>query len=173
MPDTAWITHVVIQWISNSGNVLVPEVQTWLNYLAIIALVYWGLRWALQTASGAGGDGFMGFVGFVASFLLVKFVLSNYSTPIWGGVSLHSLIPETGRRLAQILNETSLGAAVKTLDNTLAAINPPDLPWHPIEVLSYGLVVLLTWLLEGILFLLTVVGFVALGIGIVLGPIPW
>jgi len=152
----------------NIGNQL-------LTAIGITMLAVYGLKWALHSASRHHPEfDFPGVVHFFAMFLIAEMMLRYYNTPLpWTSSSFHQLLPDTARQFAGIIDLSSLNtllAAVK--DATDKAQKPGD---DFLLIFIYACVLIDMVLVEGILFAVTILGFIAVGIGSLLGPlfIPW
>jgi hypothetical protein len=114
-------------------------------------------------------------VHFVLTYLIVLFLVANYNTTIpWVGSSVHSLFPDFGQQITRMISDQSFNDAYKTMDDYLALQKPPD-SMMSLATVWYLVVHALIWIAEGLLFLLSNVGIVMVGIGGVLGvlSIPW
>jgi hypothetical protein len=146
-----------------------------LTSIAIVMLPIYGLKWALHSASRHHPEfDFPGVVNFFAMFLVAELMMRYYNTPLpWTSSTFHQLLPDTGRQLAGIIDLSSLNtllAAIK--DATDKAQKPPS---DILMVFVYVCVLIDMVLVEGALFAVTILGFIAIGIGSLLGPlfIPW
>ena len=144
-----------------------------LTAIGIIMLVIYGLKWALHSASRHHPEfDFPGVIHFFALFLIAEMMMRYYNTPLpWTSSSFHQLLPDTGRQLAGIIDLSSLNTLVAAIkDATDNAQKPAN---DLLLVFVYVCVLIDMFLVEGVLFAVTILGFIA--IGSLLGPlfIPW
>jgi type IV secretory pathway VirB6-like protein len=84
------------------------------------------------------------------------------------------LLPDTGRQLAGIIDLSSLNTLLAAIKDATEKTQKPTV-MDPVMVFVYVGVLIDMLVIEGILFGVTVLGFIAIGIGNLLGPlfIPW
>ena len=146
-----------------------------LTAIGIIMLVIYGLKWALHSASRHHPEfDFPGVVHFFAMFLVAEMMMRYYNTPLpWTNSSFHQLLPDTGRQLAGIIDLSSLNALLAAVKDAIDKAQKPGNDF--LLVFIYTGVLIDMVLVEGILFAVSILGFIAVGIGSLLGPlfIPW
>lgn len=170
--NTSWITQAVYDFVTSNSGLLLAEGSNWLRSLAIIMLVVLGIRVAVGSTPSA----LAAFLHFGTVFLIAVALLHYYSTPLpFAGVSVHQLLPETARQIAAKIDQSALQDAVNQLNHLIDVCPMPAFPFHPIEIVTYLLFIGAIWCMQGLMFALNSVGFIAVGIGVVLGPlfIPW
>lgn len=172
MPETSWIAGSVQAWVAQGGNILVPEALYILRGMGIAWFAFFGFMWALHAASGNPYAGLPRLARFIVLFTLTLLFLHDYSSPLpWSGFSFHQIIPESARRIQALINTESLQAVTTLSDRVVANAPAPTFPYNFMEVMIYAMLWLFVWLMQGILFALSSVGFVGIGIGIVMGPL--
>jgi hypothetical protein len=167
---------------SNIDNLVAADSPVFLNIgnqlltaIGIIMLVIYGLKWALHSASRHHPEfDFPGVIHFFALFLIAEMMMRYYNTPLpWTSSSFHQLLPDTGRQLAGIIDLSSLNTLLAAVKDAMDKAQKPqdDL----LLVFVYVCVLIDMVLVEGVLFAVTILGFIAIGIGSLLGPlfIPW
>jgi hypothetical protein len=146
-----------------------------LTAIGIIMLVIYGLKWALHSASRHHPEfDFPGVIHFFALFLIAEMMMRYYNTPLpWTSSSFHQLLPDTGRQLAGIIDLSSLNTVLAAIKDATDKAQKPS--GDILMVFVYVCVLIDMILVEGILFAVTILGFIAIGIGSLLGPlfIPW
>lgn len=146
-----------------------------LTAIGIIMLVIYGLKWALHSASRHHPEfDFPGVVHFFAMFLVTEMMMRYYNTPLpWTSSSFHQLLPDTGRQLAGIIDLSSLNTLLAAVKDAIHRAQKPGNDF--LLVFIYTGVLIDMVLVEGILFAVSILGFIAVGIGSLLGPlfIPW
>jgi TrbL/VirB6 plasmid conjugal transfer protein len=146
-----------------------------LTAIGITMLVIYGLKWALHSASRHHPEfDFPGVIHFFALFLVAEMMMRYYNTPLpWTSSSFHQLLPDTGRQLAGIIDLSSLNTLLTAINDATHQAQKPDNDF--LMVFVYVCVLIDMVLVEGALFAVTILGFIAIGIGSLLGPlfIPW
>jgi len=139
-------------------------------------LAIYGLRWAAYSSSRHHSEfDFPAVIQFFATFLITEAILRYYSAPLpWTESSFHQLLPDTARQLAATIDITSLNTLLGHIQAILGGTERPSIS-NPLLLFVYLYILIEMAMLEGILFAVTVLGFIAIGIGSVLGPlfIPW
>src|ERR1700685_80453 len=146
-----------------------------LTAIGIIMLVIYGLKWALHSASRHHPEfDFPGVIHFFALFLIAEMMMRYYNTPLpWTSSSFHQLLPDTGRQLAGIIDLSSLNTLLAAIKDATDKAQKPS--GDILMVFVYVCVLIDMILVHGALFAVTILGFIAIGIGSLLGPlfIPW
>lgn len=173
MPTVDWFSQAVFTWVTQNSTAFLPEALNLYKALSVLYVAWFGIVFSFdalaqhRAATGASA------LKTLMKLVLVGFSLKYYvvPTPVLGGLSVHQLLPEFGRYLATMLNTSSLTACVAQLDKLVGAQAPPT--WHSpwMQIACYGLLTLLVWCLQGLMFLLTIVGYVFMAVGIVFGPL--
>jgi len=169
------ITSGIDNLVAADSPVFLAMGNQLLSSIAIIMLTIYGLKWALHSASRHHPEfDFPGVVNFFAMFLVAELMMRYYNTPLpWTGSTFHQLLPDTGRQLAGIIDLSSLNTLLGAIkDATDKAQKPPS---DFLMIFVYVCVLIDMVLVEGVLFAVTILGFIAIGIGSLLGPlfIPW
>lgn len=169
------VTSSTDNLVSANSPVFLAMGNQLLTAIGIIMLVIYGLKWALHSASRHHPEfDFPGVIHFFALFLVAEIMMRYYNTPLpWTSSSFHQLLPDTGRQLAGIIDLSSLNTLVAAIKD--ATDNTQKPPADILMIFVYVCVLIDMFLVEGILFAVTILGFIAIGIGSLLGPlfIPW
>jgi hypothetical protein len=169
------ITSNIDNLVAADSPVFLSMGNQLLTAISIIMLVTFGLKWALYSASRHHPEfDFPGVIHFFALFLVAELMMRYYNTPLpWTNSSFHQLLPDTGRQLAGIIDLSSLNSLLSAINDATHKAQKPDNDF--LMVFVYVCVLIDMILIEGVLFAVTVLGFVAIGIGSLLGPlfIPW
>jgi len=169
------ITSSIDNLVASDSPAFLSMGNQLLTAIAIIMLVIYGLKWALHSASRHHPEfDFPGVVHFFAMFLVAEMMMRYYNSPLpWTSSSFHQLLPDTGRQLAGIIDLSSLNNLLAAIDDATHKAQKPDNDFLLIFV--YVCVLIDMVLVEGVLFAVTILGFIAIGIGSLLGPlfIPW
>lgn len=173
MPSVNLFSQAVFQWISQNSTVFLPEAWRMYQALSVLYICIFGCVFAFDSLVGYRAQSSKSALKVLTVMVLVGFGLKYYAapTPVLGGYSVHQLIPQIGMYLANILNTSSLNACIAQLDKLIGAQHPPT--WHSpwMQIICYALLAALVWLLQGLMLLLTIVGYVFIAAGIVFGPL--
>jgi len=169
------VTTSVNSLVTADAGMFVSEGQKVLTSLAVIMFCIYGLKWSLQSSSRHHHEfDFPALVHFLSLFLVAEMLLRFYNQPLWFvGMSVHQVLPEIGRQLAGFID-------IRALDKLLAEINKiyfsTEAPGflNPM-IIVYWIVLGAMTVLQAVLFAATCLGFVAVGVSALLGPIfiPW
>ena len=116
-----------------------------------------------------------GAIHFFTLFLIAECFLRYYAVPLpWGGSSIGSILPDTARQYAAWLDLTALDTLAKRITVILAGAQQPG-SFDVFMIPVYFSMLFFLLVSQALLFAMTTVGFIAVGIGTVLGPlfIPW
>jgi hypothetical protein len=169
------VTQSIDALVASGAPVFITAGNQLLTALAIIMLVIYGLKWAAASASGHHGHfDVPGAIHFMALFLIAEAMMRYYDVPLpWTTSSVRTILPDTGRQFAAVIDLTSLNTFNDAISAALAGIEKPglDMLMVPIYLGTLGFMACM----QGILFAVTILGFIAVGIGGLLGPlfIPW
>jgi hypothetical protein len=172
----SWVTAAIQQLVTSGGTVFQVEGTRLLTALGIIMLVIFGLKAAASVLSHRHAQfDLPGAIHFLALFIIAETMLRFYNAPLpWGGSSISSILPDTARQYAAWIDLTALDTLSSRITTILTGAQQPgalEVFMVPVYYATVGFLVVV----QGLLFAMTVLGFVALGIGTVCGPlfIPW
>lgn len=173
MPSVDWFSQAVFAWVSRNSTVFLPQAMALYQSLSVLYIAFYGAVFTFDALAGMRASAAKSGIRVLITLVLVGFGLHYYSAPAsaLGGLSVHQVLPKFGEYLANILNTSSLNACTTQLDKLIGAQHPPT--WHSpwIQIACYSVLSGLVWLLEGLMFMLTIVGFAFMGVGIVFGPL--
>jgi len=164
-----WVTSTLDDFTTQYGEPIRTVGLEIFWPLVIIILVIYSIK------HGLSGGLTLFLIQFVPMALVAANLLKYYYDPMpLIGVSVHSSFSVVARDIANIIDTQRMDVLFSRIGGILAGIQKPnmgDFVMLPI----YFMVEMDMWLIEAALFGLTAFGFVALGIGSLLGPlfIPW
>ncbi len=170
---TGIVTKQIDQMTTNYSPLFLAEGNTVFTSIAVIMLVILGLRVARNSLAAHALvlplDELLGF-GFL--FALGETMLRFWNAPLamLAGNNVHNVIPNIAYALAGKISLAGLNTLTSSVDNIITNTAFPN-AWQLLEVGLYFEFIGLLQLADGILFLLTLLGFVAIGIGTLLGPL--
>jgi len=170
--DFNWIGAAIDDLTTTHQAVFLSEGWFLLHSLAIIVLVTYALKWALESVSHWHGVfNLPGLVQFFVMYLIAESMLRYYMTPLpWVNVSLSGILPDTMHTYANWIDNSRLDVTLTQIGALLSHMERPRLV-NFIMVIPYVFVELDMWILQGVLFAVTATGFVCLAIGRLLGPL--
>src|SRR4051794_28786226 len=170
------ITLAINNLVTSNGATFLTTGTQLLSAIGVIMLVLKGLQWAAASASRHHGEfDFPGLVHFFALFLVSETLLRYYNVALpWTSVSVHQLLPDTGRQLAATIDISTLNQLLQSIQKLVAGEERPSIS-DPLMIVVYYSILVDMIVVEGVLFALNILAFVMVGIGSVLGPlfIPW
>lgn len=172
----SWITASIQQLVTSGSPVFLAEGNRLLTAVAVIMLAIFGLKAAASVVSHRHAQfDLPGAIHFLALFVIAEAMLRFYNTPLpWSGSSISSILPDTARQYAAWLDLTALDTLSARITTILTSTQQPgsfEVFLVPVYFGTIGFLVVV----QGLLFGVTMLGFMALGIGTVCGPlfIPW
>jgi type IV secretory pathway VirB6-like protein len=170
------VTASVTDLVTGAAPVFLTFGNQLLTSLGIIMLVIYGLKWATHSAARHhGAFDFPGLVQFFGLFLVAEALLRYYNVPLpWSGTSFHQLLPNTGQQLAAAIDVSTLDTLTSRVTAIVNGTERPSI-FNPLELMSFMGIFIDMLLIEGLLFGVTILGFIAVGIGSIMGPlfVPW
>jgi type IV secretory pathway VirB6-like protein len=108
---------------------------------------------------------------FFGLFLVAEMMLRYYNVPLpMIGSSVHQVLPEIGRQLSSNIDLASLDTLLAHIAAIATGTERPSI-FNPLELFVFASIMVDMIAIEGILFGVTILGFVAVGIGSLLGPL--
>jgi hypothetical protein len=170
------VTAAIDDLVTAGSPVFLTTGNELLTAIGVIMLVIYGLKWATHSASSHHPEfDFPGVIQFFALFLVAEAMLRYYNVPLpWANSSFHQILPDTARQLAATIDLTGMDALLSRINSVVMTTERPGVT-DPLMFLVYFTIMIDMIAIEGILFAVTILGFIAVGIGSVLGPIfiPW
>ncbi len=170
---TGVITNMIDQMTTNFAPLFLAEANTVFFSISVIMLIILGLRIARASLKA---HAFVfpldELIHFAFLWCLCAFLLRYWAapTPVLAGYSVHAVIPTIAYDLAGKINITALNTMTGAVDQILTNTPMPN----ALRILEVALYFEFTGLLviaSGILFCLTLLGFVAIGLGTLIGPL--
>jgi type IV secretory pathway VirB6-like protein len=171
------LSQAITQLLSSQGNTLQATGLDIFRGLAVILIVWFGVKSALSASQGHGG-GFH-FARFADLILMIAFglgMLTYYSTPIPGtSYSFSDLITKEGLNLSNQIESSQTQEIANTITNAEQQLGSPPGSFNILEDLTYLLVVLILAAMEATAFCVVAYGYVAAAVCVLIGPIfiPW
>lgn len=167
------VTSQIDQMTTTFSPIFLAEGKNVFSAIAVTMLAILGLR--IARASLAAHHLVLPLdelIHFFFLFVLGETMLRFWNAPLGllAGNNVHNLIPHIGQALASKIDISSLDLLTGQVDNILTNTPFPG----PTQFMQIGIYFEFTGLLtliSGILFVLTILGFVAIGIGTLLGPL--
>lgn len=168
-----WISQSIAKLTTVYAPLFLTEGHSWLKYIGIIILTVYALKWTLVSVSGHGGYDLPGIVQFFVMFSLASFMLTHYDTPLpWTHSTVASIIPDTADQFAEIMNDQALKNTTgkfKTVRDNLE--DPPSVIVNTTAWITWAEVTVMLYITEAFMFLVNILGYLALGVLTVLGPL--
>jgi len=140
--------------------------------LAVILIVWFGIRSALSAAGGGHGFQFDQFASLLLSIAFCDAMIVYYSHPIPGiGVSFHSLIADQGLSLANTLNNNMTEEVFQRLDTVYFSLEMPVLAFSIVQIVYFVILVLALLIAEAAIFFVISFGYIAAAVAVLLGPV--
>jgi hypothetical protein len=171
------LAQAITQLLSSQGNILQATGLDIFRGLAVILIVWFGVKSALSASQGHGG-GFH-FAKFADLILMIAFglgMLTYYSTPIPGtSYSFSDLITKEGLQLSSQIESNQTQEIADTITNAEQQLGAPPGSFNILEDLTYLLIVLILAAMEATAFCVIAYGYVAAAVCVLIGPIfiPW
>jgi type IV secretory pathway VirB6-like protein len=171
------LSQAITQLLSSQGNTLQATGLDIFRGLAVILIVWFGVKSALSAAQGHGG-GFH-FAKFADLILTIAFglgMLTYYSTPIPGtSYSFSDLITKEGLNLSNQIESSQTQEIANTITNAEQQLGSPPGSFNILEDLTYLLIALILAAMEATAFCVIAYGYVAAAVCVLIGPIfiPW
>ena len=171
------LSQAITQLLSSQGNTLQATGLDIFRGLAVILIVWFGIKSALSASQGHGG-GFH-FAKFADLILMIAFglgMLTYYSTPIPGtSYSFSDLITKEGLNLSNQIESSQTQEIADTITNAEQQLGAPPGSFNILEDLTYLLIVVILAAMEATAFCVIAYGYVAAAVCVLIGPIfiPW
>jgi type IV secretory pathway VirB6-like protein len=171
------LAQAITQLLSSQGNILQATGLDIFRGLAVIMIVWFGIKSALSASQGHGG-GFH-FAKFADLILMIAFglgMLTYYSTPIPGtSYSFSDLITKEGLNLSNQIESSQTQEIADTITNAEQQLGAPPGSFNILEDLTYLLIVVILAAMEATAFCVIAYGYVAAAVCVLIGPIfiPW
>jgi type IV secretion system protein VirB6 len=165
-------TQAIDDLVTSHMELFVADGLRLANVLAVLVLTMKAIGWMFHGVSSWHAHFALGpLIEFLGKLACVLILLHYYNNPLPGSaVSFHQIFSYTGRLIGasidlQILNDF-LARCAEVLKNLQKPIS-----FDVIGIAEYLYVLVNLALIEGILFVITIFGFIAIGIGSLVGPL--
>jgi type IV secretory pathway VirB6-like protein len=172
----AQLGQAITQLLSSQGNVLQATGLDIFRGLAVILIVWFGVKSALSASQGLGGFHFAKFADLILMIALGLGMLTYYSTPIPGtSYSFSDLITKEGLSLSNQIESDQTQEIVTTITNAENQLGAPPGSFNVLEDLTYLLIAVILAAMEAAAFAVIAYGYVASAVCVLIGPvfIPW
>jgi type IV secretion system protein VirB6 len=166
------ISQSIDQLVTQHTDLFVGDAMTLLNAIAAFQLVRFAIRWmwhpyAMWHAHVDLGE-LIAFMGKLAGCLIL---LHYYNQPLPGAsFSFHQVFTYTARTISGTIDLSILNDFANQVNSLAANIQQPS-PLNIFQVAVYYIVIGSMALVEAVLFAISTLGFIATGIGTLLGPL--
>ena len=172
-----FLGQAISQLLSSKSAALEATGLDIFRSLAVILIVWFGIKSALSASQGHGG-GFH-FAKFADLILMIAFglgMLTYYSTPIPGvGYSFSDLITQEALNLSAQIESDQTQQIAKTITHAEQQLGAPPGKFSILEDLTYLLIALILAAMQAVAFAVIAYGYVAAAVCVLIGPIfiPW
>jgi hypothetical protein len=145
--------------------------QNLFRMFATILIAWYGIKYALASASGKQSFHFDNFASLLLTIAFGFAMVNYYSTPIPGiGVSFHNLITDEAQFLANRINQAELQTIVDRIGDFEARIDAPGVTDF-LGMVIYVVVIILLACAQAISIVVIAYGFIATAVCVLVGPI--
>src|ERR1700733_10382890 len=144
--------------------------------LAVILIVWFGIKSALSASQGLGGFHFAKFADLILMIAFGLGMLTYYSTPIPGvGLSFSDLITKEALNLSAQIESDQTQQIATTITNEEQQLGSPPGSFNILEDLTFLLIAVILAAMEAVAFAVIAYGYVAPAVCVLSGPvfIPW
>jgi hypothetical protein len=170
------LSQAITQLLSSQGNTLESTGLDIFRGLAVIMIVWFGVKSALSASQGHGGFHFARFADLILMIAFGLGMLTYYSSPIPGtSYSFSDLITKEGLNLSNQIESSQTQEIANTITHTEQQLGAPPGSFNILEDLTYLLIVLILAAMEATAFCVVAYGYVAAAVCVLIGPIfiPW
>lgn len=168
--------QAITQLLSSQGSTLQATGLDIFRGLAVILIVWFGIKSALSASQGHGGFHFARFADLILMIAFGLGMLTYYSTPIPGtSYSFSDLITKEGLQLSAQIESKQTQTIADTITNAEQQLGSPPGSFNILEDLTSLLITLILAAMEATAFCVIAYGYVAAAVCVLIGPIfiPW
>lgn len=172
----AQLGQAITQLLSSQSGTLQATGLDIFRGLAVILIVWFGVKSALSASQGLGGFHFAKFADLILMIAFGLGMLTYYSTPIPGtSYSFSDLITKEGLNLSNAIESDQTQEIVTTITNAENQLGAPPGSFNILEDLTYLLIAVILAAMEAAAFSIIAYGYVASAVCVLIGPIfiPW
>jgi hypothetical protein len=171
-----FVGQAISQLLSSHSAALQATGLDIVRGLAVILIVWFGIKAALSASQGQGGFHFAKFADLILMISFGLGMLTYYSTPIPGvGMSFSDLITKEALSISAQIESDQTQQISTTITNAEQQLGAPPGSFNILEDLTYLLIVLILASMEAVAFAVIAYGYVAAAVCVLIGPIfiPW
>lgn len=171
-----FVGQAITQLLSSESATLQATGLDIFRGLAVILIVWFGVKAALSSSQGHGGFHFAKFADLILMIAFGLGMLTYYSTPIPGtNYSFSDLITKEGLNLSAQIESDQTQQIVTTITNAQQQLGAPPGSFNLLEDLTFLLIALILAAMEAVAFGVIAYGYVASAVCVLIGPvfIPW
>ena len=171
-----YLDQAISQLLSSNISTLQSTGLDIFRSLAVILIVWFGVKAALSATQGHGGFHFAQFADLILMISLGLGMLTYYSTPIPGtSYSFSDLITKEGLSLSNQIESSQTQQIATTIGDAEQQLGTPPGSFNLLEDLTYLLVAVILAAMEASAFAVIAYGYVAAAVCVLIGPIfiPW
>src|SRR5665213_440486 len=170
----AQLGQAITQLLSSQSSTLEATGLDIFRGLAVILIVWFGIKAALSASQWHGGGGFH-FAKFADLLLMIAFglgMLTYYSTPIPGvGYSFSDLITKEALNLSNQIESDQTQQIATTITHEEQQLGSPPGSFNILEDLTFLLIAVILAAMEAATFAVIAYGYVASAVCVLIGPI--
>ena len=168
----SWVTTAITQLVTTNVGVFVADGFILAKLIAIYLLMVRGATYAMRAMTMHWPMTPLDDLGlFIGKFLAVLGMLHYYSNPLPGvAFSFHQIFSETARHMAALIDLSILDQLVQRVQAITSGLEKPGFT-DIIGIIVYVYTLIEMGVVQAVLFFVTSFGFVAIGLGSLLGPL--
>ena len=171
-----YVGQAITQLLSSNSATLQATGLDMFRGLAMILIVWFGVKSALSASQGHGGFHFAKFADLILMIAFGLGMLTYYSTPIPGiGYSFSDLITKEALSISAQIEADQTQQIVTTITNAEQQLGAPPGSFNILEDLTFLLIAVILAMMEAVAFAVIAYGYVASAVCVLIGPmfIPW
>jgi hypothetical protein len=178
MPQTpfTFLGTAISQLLSSKSAAIQATGLDIFRGLAVILIVWFGIKAALSASQGLGGFHFAKFADLILMISFGLGMLTYYSTPIPGvGYSFSDLITQEALNLSGQIESDQTQQIADTVVHAEQQLGTPPGSFDILEDLTFLLIAVLLAAIQAVAFAVIAYGYVASAVCVLIGPIfiPW
>lgn len=168
----SWVTTAITQLVTTNVGVFVADGFILAKLIAIYLLMVRGATYMMRAMTMHWPMTPLDDLGlFIGKFLAVLGMLHYYSNPLPGvAFSFHQIFSETARHMAALIDLSILDQLVQRIQAITSGLEKPGFT-DIIGIIVYVYTLIEMGIVQAVLFFVTSFGFVAIGLGSLLGPL--
>jgi hypothetical protein len=167
-----YIGQAITQLLSSHSAALQATGLDIFRGLAVILLVWFGIKSALSASQGRGGFHFANFADLILMIAFGLGMLTYYSTPIPGvDMSFSDLITKEALNLSAQIESDQTQQIATAITNEEQQLGSPPGSFNIFEDLTYLLIAVILAAMEAVAFSVIAYGYVASAVCVLLGPV--